>query len=184
LTTCKIHSSADVSGDANIGKGTIVWNNCQIRERAVLGENCILAKNVYIDAGVKIGNNCKLQNNVSIYFDCEIDDGVFVGPHVCFTNDKLPRAINEDGSLKNRGDWPAGKIKVGRGASIGAGAIILPDVSIGEFAMIGAGALVTKDVEKHTLVLGSPARPVDKVCYCGNKLKALYCLSCNKKINI
>ena len=98
----RIHATADVSEKAEIGEGTSIWNYAQVREGARIGRNCILSKGVYVDAGVQIGDNCKLQNNVSVYHGVVIEDGVFVGPHVCFTNDVQPRAINPDGTFKER----------------------------------------------------------------------------------
>lgn len=166
-----IHETADVSKKAKIGSNTKVWHLCQIREGVVIGENSIFGKNVYIDHGVKIGKNCKIQNNTSIYFDAEIGDGVFVGPHVCFANDKIPRAIDEDGNLKSASDWDAGKTTVGKGASIGAGSIILPGIKIGEYAMIGSGSVVTKDVPAYALVYGNPAKVKGKVDKKGNKIE-------------
>ncbi|MFA7244317.1 MAG: acyltransferase [Patescibacteria group bacterium] len=155
------HETADVSDKAKIGKGTKIWNWCQVRENATIGENCIIGKNAYVDTGAIVGNNVKIQNNASVYDGVTLEDGVFVGPHVCFTNDKIPRAINEDGSLKGgaeTGDWEISKILVKRGASIGANSTILPGVTIGEFAMVGAGSVVTRNVPDYTLVLGNPAR--------------------------
>jgi UDP-2-acetamido-3-amino-2,3-dideoxy-glucuronate N-acetyltransferase len=152
------HPNADVSPDAKIGKGTIIWRNAQIRERAQLGQNCIVGQNVYIDFEVIIGNNVKIQNNASLYHGLELEDGVFVGPHVIFTNDRIPRAINPDGSLKSADDWATGRTRVCYGAAIGAGAIIVTGVTIGRWAMIGSGAVVTKDVPAHALLVGNPAR--------------------------
>jgi len=157
-----IHASADVSPKAKIREGTKIWNNSQIREDAEIGENTIISKNVYIDSGVKIGKNCKIQNNVSVYHGVTIEDGVFVGPHVCFTNDMYPRAINPDGSIKSASDWEVSKTLIKKGASIGANSTILP-VIIGEFALIAAGSVVTKDVPDYALVMGVPARIVGKV---------------------
>lgn len=165
-----IHETADVSNRATIGVNVKVWNNAQIREDAVVGENSIISKNVYIDSGVKIGKNCKLQNNVSVYHGVRVEDGVFLGPHVCFTNDKVPRSINPDGSLKSEADWEVSETSVDFGASIGAHSVILPGIHIGRFALIGAGSVVTKDVPPHTVVVGNPAHPVSRVCACGSKL--------------
>lgn len=153
----KIHKSADISKKAKIGKDTIVWNNVQIREGAEIGEHCVLGKNVYVDHDVKIGRNCKIQNNVSIYYGVTLEDGVFLGPHVCFTNDKNPRAINPDGSFKEPADWALSKTLVKYGAAIGANATILPGITIGKWALVGAGAVVTKDVPEYGIVVGNPA---------------------------
>lgn len=168
----RIHPTAEVSDQANIGAGTSVWHQSQIREDTEIGENCIFGKGVYVDFGVRIGSNVKVQNYVSIYHGVEIEDGVFVGPHVCFTNDNLPRAITPDGSLKAADDWELGRVLVKQGASLGANATILPKVIIGEWALVGSGAVVTKDVPPHGLVIGNPARLAGFVCACGHRLEA------------
>jgi UDP-2-acetamido-3-amino-2,3-dideoxy-glucuronate N-acetyltransferase len=165
-----IHETAEVHPTAQIGPGTKIWHQAQVRERARLGANCIVGKGVYIDFDVSIGDNVKIQNAALIYHGATIEDGVFVGPQACLTNDKIPRAINPDGTLKQDADWEVGRIRVRQGASIGAGAIVLPGVTIGQFAMVGAGALVTKDVPAHGLVVGVPARLVGRVCKCGRPL--------------
>ena len=168
----RIHSTADVSAEAEIGAGSSIWHQAQIRERVRIGSSCVIGKGVYIDFGVQIGDNVKIQNYVSIYHGVEIEDGVFVGPHVCFTNDNLPRAINPDGSLKQADDWVVGHILVKRGTALGANATILPKVVIGEWAIVGAGSVVTKDVPAHGLVVGNPARLIGFVCACGGRLQA------------
>ncbi len=168
----RIHPTADISSEATIGSGTQIWHQAQVREHAKIGQHCIISKGVYIDAGVIVGNNVKIQNYVSIYHGAELEDGVFVGPHVCFTNDNLPRAINRDGTLKSGEDWELGHVLIKYGAAIGANATLLPKVTIGRWAMVGAGAVVTRDVPDHGLVLGNPARLVAFVCACGNRLFA------------
>ncbi|KHO46251.1 MAG: transferase hexapeptide repeat containing protein [archaeon GW2011_AR3] len=192
MSNPKIHPTAEVSANAKIGENTMIWHRSQVREDAVIGENCILGQNVYIDFGVHIGNNVKIQNNVSVYHGVTIEDGVFVGPHVCFTNDMYPRAINPDGSLKTATDWTVSKTVVKKGASIGANSTILP-VTIGEHAMIAAGSVVTKDVPPYSLVMGVPAQVVDFVCKCGTRHikvedgkthKILVCETCSHKMEI
>ena len=187
-----IHETAQVSKDAKIGNNVKVWNWVQIRENASIGDNSIISKGVYIDFDVKIGKNVKIQNNVSVYHGVTIDDGVFIGPHVCFTNDKIPRAINPNGSLKAADDWEVSKTLVGYGSSIGANSTILPGINIGRFAMIGAGAIVTKDVPDYGLVVGAPAKLVGFVCECGKRLVeksglpdgVMYCEKCKKEIKV
>jgi UDP-2-acetamido-3-amino-2,3-dideoxy-glucuronate N-acetyltransferase len=171
MTGAIIHSTAEVSPLATVGEGTKIWHQAQVRERAKIGRFCIIGKGVYVDSDVVVGDRVKIQNGVSIYHGVTIEDGVFVGPHACLTNDKLPRAITPDGELKCDADWQVGTILVQYGASIGAGAIILPGVTVGRFAMVGAGAVVTRDVAAHALVVGNPARLVGFVCACGHRLR-------------
>jgi UDP-2-acetamido-3-amino-2,3-dideoxy-glucuronate N-acetyltransferase len=168
----RIHLSAEVSEQAQVGDGTQVWHHTQVRERARIGCNCILGKGVYVDCDVQIGDNCKLQNGACVYHGTTLEDGVFVGPGAVLTNDRLPRAINPDGSLKTDDDWEVGHILVRRGASLGAGSIVLPGITIGQFALIGAGAVVTRSVPDHGLVVGNPARLIGYVCRCAKKLSA------------
>jgi UDP-2-acetamido-3-amino-2,3-dideoxy-glucuronate N-acetyltransferase len=165
-----IHHTSEVSPEARIGVGTKIWQHCQVRENAEIGENCILSKGVYIDAGVVIGNNVKIQNGISVYKGVTLEDGVFCGPHCVFTNDKRPRAINPDGSLKGGEDWVVSETLVKKGASIGAHATIICGNTLGKWSMVGAGAVVTKDVPDYGLVIGNPARLVGFVCPCGEKL--------------
>jgi acetyltransferase-like isoleucine patch superfamily enzyme len=165
-----IHSTAEVSDQASIGAGTRIWHQAQVRERANLGTNCIVGKGAYVDFDVTIGSNVKIQNGVYVYHGASLEDGVFLGPGVILTNDKLPRAINSDGTLKSDADWEVSPTLIKCGAAIGAGAIILPGVTVGEWAMAGAGAVVTRDVPDHGLVYGNPARLHGYVCKCGRQL--------------
>ncbi len=166
-----VHPTAEVSDRAKVGKGTRIWHQAQVREGATIGEACIIGKGVYIGAGVRVGNRVKIQNYALVYEGVTLEDGVFVGPHACFTNDLRPRAINPDGSLQSAADWDIVPTHVGRGASIGANSTIIAGVRIGAWAMVGAGAVVTRDVPPHALVVGNPARIVGYVCYCGEKLQ-------------
>jgi UDP-2-acetamido-3-amino-2,3-dideoxy-glucuronate N-acetyltransferase len=169
-SSVRIHPSADVASDAEIGPGTSIWNQAQVREGARIGAGCIIGKNVYVDAGVVIGDRVKIQNNVSVYHGVTVEDGVFIGPHVCFTNDKLPRAINPDGSLKTDDDWEVTPTLVRRGAAVGANSTVLPGITLGRWSMVGAGSVVTRDVHDHALVRGNPARRVASACSCGEVL--------------
>ncbi|TAN34323.1 N-acetyltransferase [bacterium] len=187
----KIHPTADVSKGAKLGDGTSIWNFAQVREGAEIGSDCIIGTGAYIDAGVVVGDRCKIQNQVCVYHGFTVEDGVFLGPGVLLLNDKLPRAINRDGSPKGAADWTVSQGRVCGGASVGGGSVVLPGVTIGRFAMVGAGAVVTKDVPDHGLVYGNPARPAGHVCFCGTKLPAgsgvleqrsVRCASCGSSV--
>jgi acetyltransferase-like isoleucine patch superfamily enzyme len=166
----RIHPTSDVSPKAEIGEGTQIWLFCQVRENAKIGKGCIFGKGVYVDSDVVIGNNVKIQNNVSLFVGVTVEDGVFIGPHVCFTNDKVPRAVNADMTLKSAHDRKVTPTRVKSGAALGANATIVCGITIGRWAMVGSGAVVTKDVPDHALVLGNPARFAGWVCACGERV--------------
>lgn len=167
-----IHPTAEVSPDAHIGEGPRIWN--QVREHASIGEACIIGKGVYIDIYVRIGSCIKIQNHVSVFEGVTLEDGGFVGPHVCLTNDLLPRAITPDGKLKSANDWKITPTLVKYAASIGAGSVVLCCVIIGEFDLVGVGSVVTRDVPPHALVCGNPARHHGYVCRCAHRLSNVH----------
>jgi UDP-2-acetamido-3-amino-2,3-dideoxy-glucuronate N-acetyltransferase len=167
--TIHIHPSADVSTQAQIGEGCRIWHHAQIREGVQVGKNCIIGKGVYLDVGVKVGDNVKVQNYVSVYHGVTLEDGVFVGPHVCFTNDLFPRAINPEGSIKAVDDWVLVETRICRGASLGANSTIVCGVTIGEWALVGAGSVIAHDVPAHGLAWGNPGRLRGFVCMCGRR---------------
>lgn len=169
----RIHPTADVSPEATIGEGSSVWHHAQIRENATIGTECIIGKGVYIGEGVSIGSRVKIQNYVSVYEGLTIEDGVMVGPHVCFTNDMLPRAIQPDGSLKGADDWTLTSTLVRTGAGLGANSTIRCGITIGRWALVGAGSVVTKNVPDYGLVYGNPARLHGFVCPHGHRLSLL-----------
>lgn len=173
-TAIYIHPTAEVSSQATVGAGTRIWRQAHVREHARIGENCIIGKGAYIDAHVQIGSCVKIQNHASVFEGVTLEDGVFIGPHVCFTNDLIPRAITPDGKLKTTDDWQITPTLVKYGASIGAGSVILCGVTIGTFALIGAGSMVTRDVPPHALVFGNPARLHGYVCRCAHRLSGLH----------
>lgn len=157
-----IHPTAVVEKTATIGEGTKVWHFVHIRENAKIGRECVLGHSVYVGKGVKIGNHVKLENRATIYQGVKIEDNVFVGPHVTFTNDPYPRSSSTD--------WKIVPTLVKKGASIGAGAVVICGVTIGEHAMIGAGSIVTKDIPPYALAYGNPAKIKGFVCKCGRQL--------------
>ena len=154
----RVHESSVVSDKAVIGDDTQIWLFCQVRENVRIGKGCVFGKGVYVDSHVVIGDNVKVQNNASIYVGVTIEDGVFVGPHVCFTNDKVPRAVNADMTLKGADDWKVTPTLIKAGAALGANATIVCGVTVGKWAMVASGSVVTKDVPDHALVMGNPAR--------------------------
>jgi UDP-2-acetamido-3-amino-2,3-dideoxy-glucuronate N-acetyltransferase len=164
MTNIYVHETAEISPQASIGDLTKVWNWTKVREEAIVGSNCNIGQCVYIDQGVIIGNNCKIQNGVQLYKGLTVGNGVFIGPNVTFTNDKFPRAENEN--------WVIVKTLVEDGASIGAGAVIVCGITIGKNAMIGAGSVVTKDVAPNTLVTGNPATFVKRIDSNGQRMNS------------
>jgi acetyltransferase-like isoleucine patch superfamily enzyme len=140
--------------DADIGENTVIRDFVNLY-KCKIGKNCKIAAFVEIQKDVTIGNSCAIEAFAFIPTGVTLEDEVFVGPHVCFTNDKKPKAVNPG--------WKVIPTVVKKGASIGAGAIIVCGVTIGEGAMVGAGSVVTKDVPPNTLVVGNPAKPKAKV---------------------
>ena len=190
MKNVKIHPSALVESDS-IGENTSIWAFTHVLQGAIIGRNCNICDHSYIENGVVIGDNVTVKCGNIIYEGVHIKDDAFIGPMVKFTNDMFPRSSRGRHPIQRHQDksWLE-KTYVEKGASIGAGAIILPGVTIGEYAMIAAGALVTKDVDSFALVLGSPARFKAWVCKCGLPLSfendKAQCQSCNtafKKIN-
>ena len=177
----RVHPTAEVSPAATVGEGASIWHQAQVREGAVIGPGCVIGKGVYIGADVNLGANCKVQNYSCVYEGATLEDGVFVGPEVVFTNDKYPRAINPDGTLKGAHDWEVGRTLVRYGAAIGSRAVIVTGITIGRWALVAAGAVVTKDVPDHALVVGTPAKQAGWVCVCAHTLDgALRCPHCGR----
>ncbi|MGI6513215.1 MAG: acyltransferase [Syntrophomonadales bacterium] len=171
-----VHESSYIDENVTIGEGTKIWHFCHIQSGAVIGKNCSLGQNVNVSNNVIIGNHVKIQNNVSLYEGVEIEDYVFCGPSMVFTNDPNPRSKYPKG--------PAGyqKTLVKEGATIGANATIVCGHTIGKNAMIAAGAVVTQNVPDHALMAGVPAKQIGWVCECGQNLnQQLICEQCNRK---
>jgi acetyltransferase-like isoleucine patch superfamily enzyme len=155
--TTRVEQSADVDPSAEIGDGSTVWHLAQVRENARLGRNCIIGRGAYVGPGVVLGDNCKLQNHALVYEPAVLEDGVFVGPAVVFTNDHFPRAVSPEGTLKRGDDWEAVGVTCREGSSIGARSVCVAPVTIGRWALVAAGAVVTRDVPDFALVAGVPA---------------------------
>ena len=170
MSTPRIAETADVDDRAEVGADTVVWHLAQVREGARVGTDCIVGRGAYIGPGVVVGDRCKLQNHALVYEPAVLEDGVFVGPAVVFTNDHLPRAVRPDGVLKSAADWEAVGVHVREGASIGARAVCVAPVVVGRWAMVAAGAVVTRDVPDHALVVGVPARRIGWVGRAGARL--------------
>lgn len=167
-----VHESSYVDEGVIIGKGTKIWHFCHIQKGSEIGEKCSLGQNVNISNHVKIGNGVKIQNNVSVYEGVELEDYVFCGPSMVFTNDFTPRSKYPKGVEGYK------KTVVKYGASIGANATIVCGTMIGRWSMIACGAVVTKNVPDYALMAGVPAKQIGWVCECGMPLKGG--LSCNK----
>jgi UDP-2-acetamido-3-amino-2,3-dideoxy-glucuronate N-acetyltransferase len=184
-----VHPTAEVSPEASLGQGVKVWRQAHIREGAVIGDGCIIGASVYIGAGVRLGRNCKVQNAALLYEGLQLEDGVLVGPQVCFTNDHRPRAVNPDLTLKSASDWEVGHTLVREGASVGAQSVVITGVTIGRWALVGAGSVVTRDVPDHALVFGQPARLQGWVCHCARRMEVRsdaegWCPTCQRSVSI
>lgn len=172
-----IHESSYVDEDAVIGKGTKVWHFSHIQKGAVIGRECSLGQNVNVGNNVIIGDFCKIQNNVSLYEGVELEDYVFCGPSMVFTNVKTPRC-----KYPRRGSEHYLKTLVKEGASIGANATIVCGHTVGRHALVAAGSVVSTDVPDYALMMGVPARRRGWVCECGELLKnSLVCEKCGRK---
>lgn len=160
------HPTAVIDEGATIGAGTKVWHFSHVSKGAALGEKCSLGQNVFVAPGVQVGNGVKIQNNVSLYEGVVLEDYVFCGPSMVFTNVRTPRSAFP---RNTSADYAVTRVKYG--ASIGANATVVCGVTIGEWAFVAAGAVVTKDVVPYALMVGVPARRIAWACECGTTLK-------------
>lgn len=166
-----IHPSAIVDEGATLGAGSRVWHFAHICGGAVIGENCSFGQNVFVSNRVVIGNNVKVQNNVSVYDAVELEDDVFCGPSMVFTNVYNPRS-----AIARRDEYRPTCVR--RGATLGANCTIVCGVTIGAYAFVGAGAVVNRDVAPHALMVGVPARRRGWMCSCGTQLKGSGTIRC------
>lgn len=174
-----VHESSYVDENVKIGEGTKIWHFSHIQKGAVIGNGCSIGQNVNISNNVIVGNFVKIQNNVSVYEGVTLEDYVFCGPSMVFTNDLTPRSKYPKGPTNYH------KTLVRYGASIGANATIVCGNTIGRWAMIASGAVVTKDVPNYALFAGIPAKQIGWVCECGSRLNdTLQCKSCRRNYKL
>lgn len=166
-----VHPSSDVDGSAHVAASASIWHLAQVRENAIIGEGCVIGRGVYVGSGVELGANCKVQNAAMLYEPAALAAGVFIGPGVILTNDRFPRAVSADGSLKSSDDWDLVGVTCEEGSSVGAGAVCVAPVTIGRWSMIAAGSVVIKDVPPFALVAGTPARQIGWVGRAGHPLE-------------
>ncbi|GAB4497380.1 MAG: acyltransferase [Anaerolineales bacterium] len=170
-----VHESSYVDDGAEIGAGTKIWHFCHVMPRAKIGERCNIGQNVLVSSDVTVGSNVKIQNNVSLYTGVVVEDDVFLGPSMVFTN-----VINPRSHVSRKDEYKTTLVK--KGASIGANATIVCGATLGRYCFVGAGAVVTKDVPDYALVYGTPARIRGWVCRCGEQLdfkdERAVCLKC------
>jgi UDP-2-acetamido-3-amino-2,3-dideoxy-glucuronate N-acetyltransferase len=170
-----VHPTAVIDENITIGRGTKIWHFSHVLPNSRIGANCNIGQNVVVGPDVNIGKHCKIQNNVSVFKGITIEDGVFCGPSMVFTNIYNPRA--EIGKMDQ-----VRSTLVKKGATIGANATIICGVTLGRYCFIGAGAVVNKNISDYALVVGNPARQIGWACECGERLPDdLECLVCEKK---
>ena len=159
-----VHQSSFVDEPCQIGAGTKIWHFCHVMKDSVIGRNCNIGQNVVVSPWVRVGDGCKIQNNVSLYTGVILEDDVFCGPSMVFTN-----VVNPRSEVVRKDEYK--KTLVRRGASLGANSTIVCGVTIGQYAFLGAGTVVTRDVADYALVVGNPARQTGWMCRCGIKLQ-------------
>jgi len=167
-----------------VGRGTRVWAFAHVMADAEVGRDCNICGHVFIESGAQVGSRVTIKNNVSIWNGVTLEDDVFVGPGVIFTNDKYPRSPRSAaaiGRYEHVENWLAMTI-VRKGATLGAGAIVLPGITVGRYAMIAAGAVITHDVPDFAMMVGNPAQMRGWACMCGRPMgDARACCHCRRK---
>ncbi len=161
-----LHQSSFVDEPCSIGAGTRIWHFCHVMKDSTIGRDCNLGQNVFVASGVRIGDGCKIQNNVSLYTGVVLEDHVFCGPSVVFTN-----VVNPRSEVVRKDEYQPTLVK--RGATLGANASLVCGITIGAYAFVAAGAVVTRDVPDFALVMGNPARQRGWICRCGVRLAEL-----------
>lgn len=176
-----VHPSAIIDEGAQIGSGSRIWHFVHVCAGARIGRNVSLGQNVFVGNRVVIGDHCKIQNNVSVYDNVTLEEGVFCGPSMVFTNVYNPRAM-----IERKNEYRNTLVR--RGATLGANCTIVCGVTIGEFAFVGAGAVVTRDVPPYALVVGTPARRIGWTCRCGVRLSdtagEVVCRECGARYQV
>ena len=176
-----VHESSYVDEPCEIGSGTKIWHFSHVMANAVIGARCNIGQNVVISPGVRLGEGCKIQNNVSLYTGVTLEDHVFCGPSMVFTN-----VVNPRSEVVRKDEYRPTLVR--RGASIGANATVVCGITVGQYAFIGAGSVVTRDVPDFALVMGNPARRSGWMCRCGIKLRTngrtLTCETCGTRYDL
>lgn len=163
MTGYFVHPSSFLDEGAVIGAGTKIWHFCHVMSGAQIGRDCKIGQNVFVGANVIIGDNVKIQNNVSIYTGVVIEDDVFLGPSMVFTNVLNPRS-----HIERKSEYQATRVK--QGTSVGANATLVCGVTLGRYTLVGAGSVITEDTPDYALVYGNPAKLKGWICQCGVKL--------------